>query len=105
MGHRLALCPHQGDPPTSRLTTFFPQLYRHGDRSPVKTYPKDPHQEDKWPQGFGQLTKVGQEPALSGCAVEPVTSRAGCRTHQTALPHVGADFGHNSSAYFHPCLD
>lgn len=65
MGQGLALCPHQGDPLTSGLTTFFPQLYRHGDRSPVKAYPKDPHQEDKWPQGFGQLTKVGQEPALS----------------------------------------
>lgn len=49
---------------TCRVTIFFPQLYRHGDRSPVKTYPKDPYQEDKWPQGFGQLTKVGQKPAL-----------------------------------------
>lgn len=29
----------------------------------MKTYPKDPYQEDEWPQGFGQLTKVGQKPA------------------------------------------
>lgn len=61
-----------------RQTIFFTQLYRHGDRSPVKTYPKDPYQEEKWPQGFGQLTKVGQKPTYkaSGCAIEWVTSGA-----------------------------
>lgn len=38
---------------------FFFQLYRHGDRSPVKAYPQDPYQESAWPQGFGQLSQVG----------------------------------------------
>uniref|UniRef100_A0A452QFR4 Lysosomal acid phosphatase n=1 Tax=Ursus americanus TaxID=9643 RepID=A0A452QFR4_URSAM len=47
-------------PPTqARSLRFVTLLYRHGDRSPVKTYPKDPYQEDEWPQGFGQLTKEG----------------------------------------------
>ncbi|XP_066893261.1 lysosomal acid phosphatase isoform X2 [Kogia breviceps] len=47
-------------PPTeARRLRFVTLLYRHGDRSPVKTYPKDPYQEDEWPQGFGQLTKEG----------------------------------------------
>ncbi|XP_043438385.1 lysosomal acid phosphatase isoform X4 [Prionailurus bengalensis] len=46
-------------PPTqARSLRFVTLLYRHGDRSPVKTYPKDPYQEEEWPQGFGQLTKV-----------------------------------------------
>ncbi|XP_029424444.1 lysosomal acid phosphatase isoform X2 [Nannospalax galili] len=46
-------------PPTqARSLRFVTLLYRHGDRSPVKTYPKDPHQEDEWSQGFGQLTKI-----------------------------------------------
>lgn len=34
------------------------QLYRHGDRSPIKAYPTDPYQEKDWPQGFGQLSQV-----------------------------------------------
>ncbi len=33
-------------------------MYRHGDRSPTKTFPADPYQEDAWPQGWGQLSQV-----------------------------------------------
>ncbi|GAB1610523.1 prostatic acid phosphatase-like [Argonauta hians] len=33
-------------------------LYRHGDRSPTTTFPKD-DADDLWPNGLGQLTKVG----------------------------------------------
>ena len=34
------------------------QLYRHGDRSPVRIYPKDPHDATAWPEGLGELTNV-----------------------------------------------
>jgi hypothetical protein len=34
-------------------------LYRHGDRSPTRTFPTNPLPESSWPQGFGQLTQVG----------------------------------------------
>ncbi|XP_036181873.1 lysosomal acid phosphatase [Myotis myotis] len=46
-------------PIQARTLRFVTLLYRHGDRTPVKTFPRDPYQEDEWPQGFGQLTKEG----------------------------------------------
>jgi hypothetical protein len=36
-------------------------LFRHGDRTPITTYPTDPMKEKDWPNGYGQLTAVGIE--------------------------------------------
>ncbi|XP_007444284.1 prostatic acid phosphatase-like, partial [Python bivittatus] len=35
------------------------RIFRHGDRSPVSTFPTNTVNEDVWPQGYGQLTKIG----------------------------------------------
>ncbi|XP_071648410.1 lysosomal acid phosphatase-like [Temnothorax longispinosus] len=34
-------------------------LFRHGDRAPTETYPKDPYINYDWPGGWGALTKKG----------------------------------------------
>ncbi|KRY72863.1 Lysosomal acid phosphatase, partial [Trichinella pseudospiralis] len=45
---------------SSELELIFTQvLYRHGERTPLSTYPNDPYKEAAWPNGFKQLTMEG----------------------------------------------
>ncbi|XP_047667592.1 lysosomal acid phosphatase-like isoform X2 [Tachysurus fulvidraco] len=72
-----------------RLVTV---LYRHGDRSPVNTYPTDPYQESAWPQGFGQLSQI------------VVRSTDHDRTLMSAASNLAGLYPPNGSQMFHPGL-
>lgn len=37
---------------------FATIVYRHGDRTPIKPYPKDPFGREHWSVDWGQLTNV-----------------------------------------------
>ncbi|XP_069596985.1 testicular acid phosphatase homolog isoform X2 [Ranitomeya imitator] len=39
--------------------TFVVVVYRHGDRSPIDTYPTDPYKDTVWDNGLQQLTQAG----------------------------------------------
>ncbi|XP_061571344.1 prostatic acid phosphatase-like [Cololabis saira] len=48
-----------GPAAAERRLEYVTVLFRHGDRSPIKTYPTNPNTESSWPQGLGQLSQEG----------------------------------------------
>uniref|UniRef100_A0A8C8S0T4 acid phosphatase n=1 Tax=Pelusios castaneus TaxID=367368 RepID=A0A8C8S0T4_9SAUR len=46
---------------TCCLCILVLRIFRHGDRTPVENFPTALHKESDWPQGFGQLTKIGMQ--------------------------------------------
>ncbi|XP_061443481.1 prostatic acid phosphatase-like [Rhineura floridana] len=49
------------DPAKALVNLWHTEIYRHGDRSPVSTFPTNTVKEDVWPQGYGQLTTLGMQ--------------------------------------------
>ncbi|XP_065201847.1 prostatic acid phosphatase-like [Planococcus citri] len=39
---------------------FSSVIFRHGDRAPTNPYPTDRYNISNWPQGWGQLSKIGK---------------------------------------------
>nr|VZI03832.1 unnamed protein product [Spirometra erinaceieuropaei] len=51
-----------GDPVEKSHLQHMHLLFRHGDRTPISTFPLDGHPFDTtWPEGAGQLTQLGIE--------------------------------------------
>ena len=58
---------HLSDTQDTELGTiiFANVLYRHGDRTPVRSYPNDPYNNESiWPVPYGQLTNIGKHQHL-----------------------------------------
>ncbi|XP_042331344.1 prostatic acid phosphatase-like [Sceloporus undulatus] len=46
---------------TGRDLKFVVAVFRHGDRTPIGTFPTNTVKKETWPEGYGQLTKIGMK--------------------------------------------
>lgn len=65
------------------------QLWRHGDRSPVSTFPTNPVNLTAWPQGLGQLTQVSIAKLSILCLFPLSASCLSSQSHVALYPQQG----------------
>ncbi|KAK6030340.1 hypothetical protein OSTOST_03532, partial [Ostertagia ostertagi] len=75
-------------------------VWRHGDRAPVMTYPTDVHQEDAWPNGWGELTEVNIPQDLFKTRWECVNSNALGNVLESAYNRVTSFSTSSLAGYF-----
>lgn len=73
------------------------QLFRHGDRTPVRPYPNDPYKDvDSWPVSWGQLTNVSNKAHNRG--IDLLISVVHCRKAKRGISSSGSSTGSGTAA-------
>lgn len=64
------------------------QVFRHGDRSPIRRFPTDQYHESDWPQGYGQLSIVSMYLPLDCLSHAVLTIRPWITLHIAVVRHA-----------------
>ncbi|CAO2633765.1 Prostatic acid phosphatase [Lemmus lemmus] len=90
------------DPGQAKELKFVTLVFRHGDRSPIDTFPNDPIKESSWPQGFGQLTQVSLISFIYRLALNSLHNVD--RTLMSAMTNLAALFPPEGISIWNPSL-
>lgn len=78
------------------------QMYRHGDRNIVGTYPNDPYKNETyyWPEGFGELTNVSVILKIESNSIHPTCSNQNINKNFTCTIRLESDDNMNWVNFF-----